>query len=123
MVRLAKNGLIDFRVCDPVFKISMVLSTSGAPFSPATKIALLICPDSIIEPARTNPFKNPRHAFEISRIWVFPLNPISRCTYEAVAGSSLSLQTAQCIRRSTFRPSIPVARSLFPASDDACDGL
>ena len=53
---------------------------------------------------------------------MFPPSPISRWTYEAVAGSKRSRQTAQCIKRSTCWGSIPVFKRFIPAFADACEG-
>src|SRR5689334_6929482 len=95
LVKLAKNGLIAFQSHDVYRRCLIVRSTRGRRFSPDTTIPHLICPASTIAPSVTRPFRKPRHAFERSKTWQLVPSPILWWANDAVAGSSMSRQTAE----------------------------
>ena len=67
--------------------------------------------------------RNPRHAFETSKICVVGGSPILRCANEAVAGSSMSRLTALWMKSSTCSALSPdFASTARPAAALASDG-
>ena len=91
MVSEAKDPLIFLRVSDQSRRSAlMVVSTRGRPFSEATTRPALTIPLSIILPTITMPLRNPRQAFETSKIMVSSPNCIFSWTKDAVAGSMYS---------------------------------
>ena len=98
-------------------------STSGRPVSPATTIAQLIWPDSIRPAATVREFAKPRQALEMSKTCVLAGRPIRRWANEAVAGSSMSRDTAAWTNNSTRSAGrAERARSAFPAAALAAEG-
>ena len=98
-------------------------STRGRPFSPAAIIAQVICPDSISPAATVIAFMKPRQALETSKIWAEAGSPISRWAKDAVAGSSMSRDTAAWMKSSTCdAPRADLARTARPAAALASDG-
>jgi hypothetical protein len=123
IVRFAKKGLIALRSREPASSVRTVSSTSGRPFSPATISAARICPLSIMAPATTIEFRNPRHAFETSKTCAEAGSPILWWANEAEAGSSMSRDTAAWMKSPICsRVTDETPRTARPAAALASDG-
>ena len=124
IVRFAKKGLIALRSYVPESSVRTVSSTRGRPFSPAATRAARIWPLSIIEAATTTELRKPRHAFDTSKLWMDAGSPILRWANDAVAGSSMSRETAAWMKSPMSSRLTPVVPSTArPAAALASDGL
>jgi hypothetical protein len=99
MVRLAKYGLISLRSSGWSRSVRTVSSTRGRPFSPAAISAAPICPLSIMAAATVIALRKPRQALERSKICIPAGSPSWRWAKEALAGSSMSRETAAWMKR------------------------